>query len=89
MCSSLSRACLSHKTPLFLSTDGISEKHFPEGIILGCTHYSYLSKPLQRLFPQSIIIDPSEESALKLGVYLHEHPELLKKIEKTGVIKFL
>lgn len=65
-CSSLSRACLSAKTPLFLSTDGVSEKHDPAGIILGCTHYSYLRTPLQHLFPKSVIIDPSEESAIKL-----------------------
>lgn len=88
-CSSLSSTCLSSKTPLFLSTDGVSQKHFPEGIVLGCTHYSYLRKPLQNLFPESVIIDPSEESALKLGQYLTEHPSLLQKIEKTGMIKFL
>ena len=88
-CPSISRACLSSKTPLFFSTDSSSQKHLPEGIILGCTHYSYLRKPLQDLFPESVIIDPSEESALKLGKYLVEHPELLEKIEKTGMIKFL
>jgi glutamate racemase len=88
-CPSLSRACLSPKTPFFFSTDGTSQKHVPDGIILGCTHYSYLRKPLQRLFPKSVIIDPSEESALKLGEYLAERPELLQKIDKTGTIKFL
>ncbi len=88
-CSSLSDACLSSSAPIFLSTDNTFGKHNPAGIILGCTHYSYLRKPLERLFPTSIIIDPSEESALKLGHYLVEHPMLLEKIEKTGAIKFL
>ncbi len=33
-CSSLSGACLSSKTPLFLSTQALSDKHTPAGIIL-------------------------------------------------------
>jgi glutamate racemase len=58
-------------------------------IILGCTHYSYLRKSLQTLFPEAILIDPSEESALKLGMYLQKHSDLLNKIKKTEEIKFL
>ena len=44
-----------------------------QGIILGCTHYSYLRKPLQRLFPEKVSIDPSEESAEKMGDYIKKH----------------
>jgi len=40
-----------------------------QAIILGCTHYSYLRKPLQLLFPEMTLIDPSEESALRLADY--------------------
>lgn len=37
-----------------------------EAIVLGCTHYSYLMRPLRKLFPGTIFIDPSEEAAEKL-----------------------
>lgn len=60
-----------------------------EAIILGCTHYAYLGKLLQRLFSESILIDPSEESAQKLWEYLLSKPNLFQKIDKTGKIKFL
>ncbi len=88
-CSSISDACLSRERPIILSTSSDNTKHNPQGIILGCTHYSYIKKPLERLFPQSIFIDPSEESAEKLGAYLSHHHEYLSKIDKTGLIKFL
>lgn len=60
-----------------------------EWIVLGCTHYSYLKKPLQKIFLDKVFIDPSEESAEKLGVYLRAKKELFSQIEKTGQIKFL
>lgn len=74
--------------------DEIIRKYFlhtlVEGsIILWCTHYSYLKKSLQNLFPNSVIIDPSEESASKLWSYLQKREELLSQIKKTGTIKFL
>lgn len=57
-----------------------------QGIILGCTHYSYLRKPLQRLFPQMTLIDPSEEAAEKMGDYVQR-----KSIEvvSEGLLRFL
>jgi glutamate racemase len=60
-----------------------------QAIILGCTHYSYLRKPLQLLFPEMPLIDPSEESALRLANYLLQKPDILLQIQKTGEIKFL
>lgn len=60
-----------------------------QGIILGCTHYSYLRRPLQRLFPDAVLIDPSEESAVRLYSYLIGRNELFSQIQKTGQIKFL
>lgn len=43
------------------------------GIVLGCTHYSYIRKSLHKLFPSMIFIDPSEESAEKLNIYIQKH----------------
>ena len=60
-----------------------------QGIILGCTHYSYLRRPLQRLFPDTVLIDPSEESATRLYSYLIARDDLFSQIQKTGQIKFL
>ncbi|MBP7823048.1 aspartate/glutamate racemase family protein [Candidatus Gracilibacteria bacterium] len=85
-CSSLSDACISRDRPIILSTASDNTKHNPQGIILGCTHYSYIKKPLERLFPQSIFIDPSEESAEKLGVYIKKHS---LQIAESGNIIFL
>jgi hypothetical protein len=65
-CSSLHRS-------LFHLDDAYEDISLPESIILGCTHYAYLRKPLQRLFPSSIIIDPSEESARKFKKYIDKH----------------
>lgn len=42
-------------------------------IILGCTHYSYLRKSLERIFPTMTLIDPSEEAAEKMGEYIEKH----------------
>jgi hypothetical protein len=64
-----------------------SETH-PEAILLGCTHYSYLRKPLQRLF-NAHIIDPSEEAAVKLGLYLKKHAQALEQIDTSGFTLFL
>lgn len=57
-----------------------------QGIILGCTHYSYLRKPLKRIFSHLILIDPSEEAAEKMGDYVQR-----KNIEVVsgGIIQFL
>lgn len=57
-----------------------------QGIILGCTHYSYLRKPLQRFFPDMIFIDPSEESAEKIGDYVGRKN---MRIVSDGSMQFL
>lgn len=59
------------------------------GIILGCTHYSYLKKTIQNLFPNMSIIDPSEESAEKFERYTSAHPDAVSGIAKTGKVVFL
>lgn len=50
-----------------------------EAIILWCTHYSYLRRPLENLFPESIIIDPSEESAEALWRYIEKHQLIISQ----------
>jgi len=50
-----------------------SHYHPEEWIILWCTHYPYLQKPLQGIFPDCKIIDPSEESAKSLDRYIKKH----------------
>lgn len=60
-----------------------------QAIVLGCTHYSYLRKPLQQIFPEMVFIDPSEESALRLTDYFSKNAVILSQIRKTGEIKFI
>lgn len=62
----------------------LTQKYFShyrpeEGIILWCTHYPYLQKHLQNLFPDCTIIDPSEESAIALERYIKKHDITLVK----------
>lgn len=69
----------------------VAQKYFSpyqpkEGIILWCTHYPYIQKYIQDLFPNSIIIDPSRESAIALDTYLHKHDV---KILQTWEILFI
>jgi len=42
-------------------------------IILGCTHYSYLKKSLEKIFPTITIIDPSLEACRKIEPYMRKH----------------
>lgn len=78
-----------HLTDTYFSPIRSSIDNQSQAIILGCTHYSYLRKPLQIIFPDMILIDPSEESALRLADYLSQKPDILSQIQKTGEIKFL
>jgi glutamate racemase len=69
----------------------IAQKYFSlyqpkEGIILWCTHYPYIQKYIQDLFPSSKIIDPSRESAIALETYLQKHDV---KILQTWEILFI
>lgn len=70
--------------PVISSMDSHSQ-----GIVLGCTHYSYLKRPLERLFPEFQIIDPSEEAALRLTHYFLKNSDIFSHIYKTGELKFL
>ena len=50
----------------------------PEKIILGCTHYPYLLKKLEKYAPKSIFIDPA-------GVFSIYIKEELKKAELLNI----
>ncbi|MFA6079861.1 MAG: aspartate/glutamate racemase family protein [Candidatus Gracilibacteria bacterium] len=62
-----------------------SQYHPKEGIVLGCTHYPYLQRHLQKLFPVCKIIDPSEESAVALERYIERHK---LSLSQTGKLIF-
>jgi glutamate racemase len=44
--------------------------------MLACTHYGVWYDIFTQLFPDKIIIDPSQESAKNLVDYLDRHPEI-------------
>ena len=58
--------------------------HQVESIVLACTHYGVRYDTFQELYPDAIIIDPSQETAKKLGDYLTRHPEIERKLTKWG-----
>lgn len=60
-----------------------------DAIILGCTHYPYLKKSLEKIFPHKVFIDPSEESADKLWLYLSRHPDILAWLNTGGFLQFI
>ena len=58
-------------------------------LILGCTHYPLLSKIIRKYVPGNIeILEQGQIVADKLVDYLHRHPEIKKKLTKTGDVKF-
>lgn len=67
-CDTVEWSSLVEKYFLAYST----QMHY-DAVVLGCTHYSYIKKPLQIIFPGLKIIDPSEEAAEKLALYIAKH----------------
>jgi len=58
-------------------------------LILGCTHYPLLSKIISKFVPDKIrILEQGEIVAEKLIDYLQQHPEIKKKLSKTGNVSF-
>ncbi len=56
------------------------KSHFPDTIILGCTHYGWLQKDIQRYFGKNIkVLDSGQIVAGKLLEYLLKHPEYAKQ----------
>lgn len=58
-----------------------------ESIMLACTHYGVWYDIFTQLFPDKIIIDPSQESAKNLAGYLHRHPEIEEALSKWGTVE--
>ncbi len=56
------------------------------GIVLGCTHYSYLANLLRDFFPKSSIIDPSEEAAERMSMYIARHPEIVLQENQPSLL---
>lgn len=56
-----------------------------EVVVLGCTHYSTLTKQLRAHFGASkLIISQDEVIPAKLGQYLENHPEITSRLTATG-----
>lgn len=58
-----------------------------ESIMLACTHYGVWYDTFVELFPDKIIIDPSQECAIKLVNYLSQHPEIESKITSWSTVQ--
>ncbi len=58
-------------------------------LILGCTHYPLLSKIIQKYVPEEIrILKQGHIVAEKLVEYLQRHPEMEKRLSKSGRLEF-
>jgi glutamate racemase len=58
-------------------------------LILGCTHYPLLLNIIQKYVPREIqILNQGHIVAEKLVDYLHRHPEMEKRLSKSGKIEF-
>ena len=59
-------------------------------IILGCTHYPLLFNSILKYAPRGVKIVPQGEYvANSLKTYLGHHPEMVEKITKTGMVRYL
>jgi glutamate racemase len=59
-----------------LTRDGIST------VILGCTHYYFLRATIEKLYPHLRLIDASDAFPSFLGLFLKEHKDLEKRLQK-------
>ena len=58
-------------------------------LILGCTHYPLLLKSIQKFVPENIkVLKQGEIVAEKLLDYLKRHPEIEKRISRSGIRNF-
>ncbi|MDQ5938657.1 MAG: Glutamate racemase [Patescibacteria group bacterium] len=66
------------------------KSHFPDTVILGCTHYGWLQKDIERYFGKNIkVLDSGKIVADKLAEYLLKHPEYAKKTKSKPKTIFL
>lgn len=55
------------------------KKNNPDVVILGCTHYGWLTQQIQAEFGQASILDSGQIVATKLVDYLQRHQDLVKE----------
>jgi glutamate racemase len=66
------------------------KSHFPDTVILGCTHYGWLQKDIERYFGKNIkVLDSGKIVADKLAEYLLKHPEYAKQTKSQPKTIFL
>lgn len=54
-------------------------------LILGCTHYPVLKKVIQAKAGKRVtLVDPAEELAEEVALFLEKHPELSRELAKDG-----
>jgi glutamate racemase len=59
-------------------------------ILLGCTHYALIESILRQLIPQTIrVVTQGAIVAGKLADYLRRHPEIERRLDKSGKEIFL
>lgn len=76
-------------SPLILTVNEFQDRESFDSVVLGCTHYSYLTYALQQFFPGTVFIDPSWEAVLKLEDYFSRKQQLFHRIGKTWEIFFI
>jgi glutamate racemase len=58
-------------------------------LILGCTHYPFLQKDVERIMGKNCrVLNGPEIVSQKLSNYLHRHPEIESRISKGGGVVF-
>ena len=67
---------LSGKEKKKIITDFVGDATSYDSMVLACTHYGIWYKEFVELYPDHIIIDPSQECATKLKSYLASHLEI-------------
>lgn len=61
--------------------------HQVDSIVLACTHYGVRYDTFQSLYPETIVIDPSQETAKKLENYLSRHSEIEKSLTQWASVQ--
>jgi glutamate racemase len=66
------------------------QKQGIEALILGCTHYQILEKPIKKLVgPKVKVISQTDFLPAKLSDYLKRHSEIQNKLSRRGKKEFL
>jgi glutamate racemase len=59
-------------------------------VLLGCTHYALIETTIRRVIPQEIqVVSQGRIVSDKLSDYLRRHPEMERRLDKSGTEAFL